>query len=128
MHGKFTCPVPCYYCPGHCASRKALQLHVKEAHAIVRPKLKEENEEEEVERVEVVQAPVKKKHIYPCRPCNKKFDDHKELVMHQQLEHNECENCFKYFSQVSSKTLLLHTHWCMGLFIAGELGRTQKSG
>ena len=26
---KYTSPVPCYYCPAHCASRKALQAHVK---------------------------------------------------------------------------------------------------
>ena len=39
------------------------------------------------------------KHIYPCRPCNKKFEDLNALEKHQQLEHFECDNCFKFFSR-----------------------------
>ena len=42
-----------------------------------------------------------KKHIYPCRPCNRKFEDLKAFERHQQMEHYECDNCFKFFSYVS---------------------------
>ena len=38
-------PVPCYYCPAHCASRKALQFHVKEAHSVVKPHSSKDDED-----------------------------------------------------------------------------------
>ena len=110
---KYTSPVPCYYCPAHCASRKALQAHVKEAHAVVQPEAKEQDQDAKTsintsdsaasQFVSSGLMPVKekevKKHIYPCRPCNRKFEDLKSLETHTQNEHFECDNCFKYFSQ-----------------------------
>ena len=101
---KYTSPVPCYYCPAHCASRKALQAHVKEAHAVVQPETKENENEESNKSTSQFTIPVNKekevkKHIYPCRPCNRKFEDLKSLEQHTQHEHFECDNCFKFFSQ-----------------------------
>lgn len=97
---KYTSPVPCYYCPAHCASRKALQAHVKEAHAVVKPEVKEEESNgtaaDGSTNTSGRTTPVK--HIYSCRPCNRKFDDLKALEHHQQHEHYECDNCFKFFS------------------------------
>ena len=107
---KYTSPVPCYYCPAHCASRKALQAHVKEAHAVVQPEAKEQDQDAKTNDSEsassqfvssglIVKEKEVKKHIYPCRPCNRKFEDLKSLETHTQNEHFECDNCFKYFSQ-----------------------------
>ena len=88
--------MPCYYCPAHCASRKALQAHVKEAHSVVKPDNVKDEEESSTIDDKASQSQVK--HIYPCRPCNKKFEDLAALNHHQQHEHFECDNCYKFFS------------------------------
>merc|ERR1719219_3160517 len=67
---------------------------------MVKPDVKNEDTEEQVEakqRPEKTQGSPKK-HIYPCIPCNKKFEDRTALEQHQQTEHFECDNCFKFFS------------------------------
>jgi protein-arginine kinase activator protein McsA len=108
---KNTNPVPCYYCPAHCASRKALQAHVKEAHSVVKPPVKPEpvtdqpgaaadSDSDEKRILTMCVRTKEKKHIYPCRPCNKSFEEQKDLLLHQQMDHFECDNCYKFFNQV----------------------------
>ena len=95
-------PVPCYYCPAHCASRKALQFHVKEAHSVVKPHSSKDDEDgngsSNFTPTEISNRD--KKHIYSCRSCEKKFYLQTEFQHHQQFEHFECDNCYKYFSMV----------------------------
>ena len=107
---KYMSPVPCYYCPAHCASRKALQVHVKEAHSVVKPQAgNDENMGGETSgsgtiggsSEEFPDVISRKKQIFSCRSCEKRFQSHKDFVYHQQFEHFECDNCFKYFSMVS---------------------------
>lgn len=111
---KNTNPVPCYYCSAHCASRHALQAHIRDAHQVVPIKtkvpvespeeqleepVKQEAQEDETNNEPVCVRMVTKKCIYPCSPCNKNFESTEDLQQHQRLEHFECDNCFKYFSQ-----------------------------
>ena len=53
---------------------------MKEAHAVVKPEVKEEDTTLETpnDKSNNDRSPPKK-HIYPCRPCNKKFEDLKAL-------------------------------------------------
>lgn len=104
---KYMSPVPCYYCPAHCASRKALQFHVKEAHSVVKPHSSKDDEDgngsSNFTSTEISNKD--KKHIYSCRSCEKKFYLQAEFQHHQQFEHFECDNCYKYFSMVILYTL-----------------------
>ena len=76
------------------------QVHVKEAHSVVKPQSNKEDEENGTNG-NFHQEPIPKKQIYSCRSCERKFQDHQEFVHHQQFEHFECDNCYKYFSMVS---------------------------
>ena len=76
------------------------QVHVKEAHSVVKPQSNKEDEENGTNG-NFHQEPIPKKQIYSCRSCERKFQDHQEFIHHQQFEHFECDNCYKYFSMVS---------------------------
>ena len=54
---------------------------MKEAHAVVKPEVKEEDTTLETpnDKSSNNDRSPPKKHIYPCRPCNKKFEDLKAL-------------------------------------------------
>ena len=80
--------------------KKYFQVHVKEAHSVVKPQSNKEDEENGTNG-NFHQEPIPKKQIYSCRSCERKFQDHQEFVHHQQFEHFECDNCYKYFSMVS---------------------------
>ena len=72
---------------------------MKEAHSVVKPQSNKEDEENGSNGN--FQESIPKKQIYSCRSCERKFQDHQEFVHHQQFEHFECDNCYKYFSMVS---------------------------
>ena len=78
---------------------------MKEAHSVVKPQSNKEDEENGSNGN--FQESIPKKQIYSCRSCERKFQDHQEFVHHQQFEHFECDNCYKYFSMVSLAYLFL---------------------